>query len=150
MVDSVLEQTCRVQHRVRDLQSRFVVYPLLAGCLFAELGYLQVWHRLTAGLDGLPAAAPTGSVMTRRGASRLGPGPLRELFARAARPLRGRGGGAAGGRGRRHDHAVTDSAANLAVYSKQRGGRNGDSGYPMMRLVALVSCGTRTVDTRRR
>jgi hypothetical protein len=29
--------------------------------------------------------------------------------------------------------------------SKQRGGRNGDSGYPMLRLLALVSCGTRTV-----
>ncbi len=41
--------------------------------------------------------------------------------------------------------SVADSAANLAVYSKQRGGRNGDSGYPMLRLLALVSCGTRTV-----
>ena len=40
---------------------------------------------------------------------------------------------------------VADSAANLAVYSKQRGGRNGASGYPMLRLLALVSCGTRTV-----
>jgi len=41
--------------------------------------------------------------------------------------------------------SVAGSAANLAVYSKQRGGRNGDSGYPMLRLLALVSCGTRTV-----
>jgi len=24
-------------------------------CLFAELGYSQVWQRLTAGLEGLPA-----------------------------------------------------------------------------------------------
>jgi len=40
---------------------------------------------------------------------------------------------------------VADSAANLAVYSKQRGGRNGDSGYPQLRLLALVSCSTRTV-----
>jgi hypothetical protein len=36
MVDAVLEQTCRVQRRVRDLPSRVVVYLLLAGCLFAE------------------------------------------------------------------------------------------------------------------
>ena len=42
MVDAVLEQTCRVQRRVRDLPSRVVVYLLLAGCLFAELGYCQV------------------------------------------------------------------------------------------------------------
>ena len=40
---------------------------------------------------------------------------------------------------------VADSAANLAVYSKQRGGRNADSGYPQLRLLALVSCSTRTV-----
>jgi Transposase DDE domain len=40
---------------------------------------------------------------------------------------------------------VADSEANLAVYSRQRGGPNGASGYPMLRLLALVSCGTRTV-----
>ena len=40
---------------------------------------------------------------------------------------------------------VADSEANLAVYSKQSGGPNGASGYPMLRLLALVSCGTRTV-----
>jgi hypothetical protein len=44
MVDAVLEQTCRVQRRVRDLPARVTVYLLLAGCLFAELGYAQVWH----------------------------------------------------------------------------------------------------------
>ena len=40
---------------------------------------------------------------------------------------------------------VADSAANLAVYSKQRGGATGGSSYPMLRLLALVCCGTRTV-----
>ena len=52
MVDAVLEQTCRVQNRIRDLPSRVVVYLLLGGCLFAELGYSQVWQRLAAGLGG--------------------------------------------------------------------------------------------------
>jgi Insertion element 4 transposase N-terminal len=60
MVDAVLAQTCRVQSRVRDLPARVVVCLLLAGCLFAELGYVQVWHRLTAGLDGLPTAPDCG------------------------------------------------------------------------------------------
>ena len=41
--------------------------------------------------------------------------------------------------------SVADGAANLAVCAKQRGGRNGDSGYPMLRLLTLVSCGTRTI-----
>lgn len=40
---------------------------------------------------------------------------------------------------------AADTAANLAVCAKQRGGRNGGSGYPQLRLLALVSCGTRTV-----
>jgi len=146
MVDAVLEQTCRVQRRVRDLPARVVVYLLLAGCLFAELGYVQVWHRLTAGLDGLPSAAPTASAMTQA-RRRLGPGPLRELFALL------RGPDPAGARWRGllvcavdgTIMTVADSAENLAVYAKQRGGPNGGSGYPMLRLLALVSCGTRTV-----
>jgi Transposase DDE domain len=41
--------------------------------------------------------------------------------------------------------AVADSPENLAVYSKQRGGPNGGGSYPTLRLLALVSCGTRTV-----
>ena len=79
MADAVLEETCRAQRRVRDLPARVVVYLLLAGCLFAELGYPQVWHRLAAGLGGLPVAVPAASAMTQA-RRRLGPGPLRELF----------------------------------------------------------------------
>jgi hypothetical protein len=146
MVDAVLEQTCRVQRRARDLPARVVVYLLLGGCLFAELGYSQVWGRLTAGLDGLPAAAPSASAMTQA-RRRLGPGPLRELFALL------RGPAPAGARWRGllvcaidgTIMTVAGSEANLAVYSKQRGGANGGSSYPMLRLLALVSCGTRTV-----
>jgi Transposase DDE domain len=40
--------------------------------------------------------------------------------------------------------SVPDSARNLAVYRKQAGSHGG-SGYPLLRLVALVTCGTRTV-----
>jgi hypothetical protein len=146
MVDAVLEETCRVQRRVRDLPARVVVYLLLAGCLFAEQGYPQVWGRLTAGLDGLPAAAPTASAMTQA-RRRLGAGPLRELFAL----LRGPDPGGARWRGLLvvaidgTIMTVADSEANLAVYSRQRGGATGGSGYPMLRLLVLVSCGTRTV-----
>ena len=56
MVDEALVSTGRVQARVRDLPSRVVVYLLLAGVLFAEAGYRQVWARLVAGLGGLPVA----------------------------------------------------------------------------------------------
>ncbi len=35
---------------------------------------------------------------------------------------------------------VADSTANLAVYSKQKGGADGGGSYPQLRLLALVSC----------
>jgi hypothetical protein len=80
LVDAVLAQTGRTQARVRALPARVVVYLLLAGCLFAELGYEQVWQRLVAGLDGLKLATPTASALTQA-RRRLGPAPLRALFA---------------------------------------------------------------------
>jgi Insertion element 4 transposase N-terminal/Transposase DDE domain len=146
MVDEVLAATCRVQRRVRDLPARVVVYLLLAGCLFADLGYSQVWRQLTAGLEGLDVAAPTAAAMTQA-RRRLGPGPLRELFTL----LRGPSPAAARWRGLLVAAVdgtimtVADSPANLAVYSKQRGGPTGGGSYPTLRLLALVSCGTRTV-----
>jgi hypothetical protein len=146
MVDAVLEQTCRVQRRVRGLPARVVVYLLLAGCLFAELGYGQVWRRLAAGLGGLPAAGPTASAMTQA-RRRLGPGPLRELFflLRGPSPQAARWKGLLVCAIDGTIMAVADSPENLAVYSKQRGGPNGGGSYPTLRLLALVSCGTRTV-----
>ena len=151
MVDAVLAQTGRVQSRIRDLPARVVVYLLLAGCLFAELGYVQVWHRLVAGLDGLPLARPGASALTQA-RRRLGAAPLRALF----ELLRGPAavpGAAAGVRWRGllvcaidgTIMTVADSAANLAVFTKQRGGVTGGSSYPMLRLLAVVSCGTRSV-----
>jgi len=77
MVDAVLAQTRAVQSRVRVLPARVVVYLVLAGCLFAELGYRQVWHRLVAGLDGL--ACPSAAALTQAW-RRLGAAPLRALF----------------------------------------------------------------------
>ena len=146
MAGAVLDETCRLQCRVRDLPARVVVYLLLAGCLFADLGYSRIWRRLAAGLDGLGTAAPTASAMTQA-RQRLGPGPLHALFdlLRGPSPADARWRGLLVCAIDGTIMSAADSAANLAVYFKQRGGRNGDSGYPQVRLLALVSCGTRTV-----
>jgi hypothetical protein len=79
MVDAVLAETGTVQRRVRDLPSRVVVYLLLAGALFAEHGYGQVWARMTAGLDGLGVAVPTPGALAQA-RRRIGVAPLRALF----------------------------------------------------------------------
>src|SRR5438045_1686109 len=79
MVDAAVGETGTQQVRVRSLPSRVVVYLLLAGALFAECGYRQVWARMVAGLDGLATAAPSaaGLAAARR---RVGAAPLRALF----------------------------------------------------------------------
>jgi len=149
MVDAVLAETGTVQRRVRDLPSRVVVYLLLAGALFAEHGYRQVWHRLVAGLDGLAVPDPTETALTKA-RRRVGPAPLRALFDLLRGPAATRAGSARwkgllvcalDGT----TMSVADSRANLTEFSKQRGGATGGSAYPMLRLLAVVACGTRTV-----
>lgn len=145
MVDAVLAETRSVQARVRDLPSRVVVYLLLAAGLFAELGYRQVWARLVAGLDGLAVASPTSSALAQS-RRRVGVAPLAALF----RLLAGAPVGAPRWRGLLlcavdgTTMVVADTAANLAGYGRQAG-THGGSGYPMLRLVAVVACGTRAV-----
>jgi hypothetical protein len=146
MVDAALESTRAVQARVRDLPSRVVVYVLLAGALFAGIGYRQVWARLVAGLSGLAVADPTSSALAQA-RTRIGVAPLRALFDL----MRGPAAGAARWRGLvvcaidGTTMFTPDSSANLAIYRRQTGGPNGDSGCPMVRLVAVVACGTRAI-----
>lgn len=147
MVDAVLAETGRVQSRVRLLPARVVVYLLLAGCLFAGTGYVGVWQRLTVGLVGV--SAPTAAAL-RQARRRLGVGPLRALFDL----LRGPAVGIRTPGTRWYGLlvcaidgttlAVPDSPANLTRYRRHRC-NHGGSGYPQLRLTALIACGTRTV-----
>jgi len=145
MVDDILAETGSVQARVRDLPSRVVVYLLLAAGLFAECGYRQVWARLITGLDGLAVAVPTSSALAQA-RCRIGVKPLAALFALLAGPA----AGAQRWRGLLvcaidgTTMSVPDSPANLAVYGRQTGSHGG-SGYPLLRLVTIVACGSRTV-----
>ena len=149
MVDEALTSTGTTQSRLRDLPSRVVVYLLLAACLFPEVGYLGVWRKLTAALDGVPTAAPTagGLAAARR---RVGVDPLRWLFDLLRGP-------AAIGRRRGSwwrgllvcaidgtTLTVPDNPRMLTRFTKHRG-NHGGTGYPQVRLVALLACGTRTV-----
>nr|WP_263404712.1 IS4 family transposase [Salinispora mooreana] len=149
MVDDVLAATRRTQRRVRLLPARVVVYLLLAGCLFADVGYRQVWAKLVAGLRGLPVADPSGSAL-RQARQRLGPTPLRALFDLLRGPVATGAVAAVWWRGLLPVVidgtmiTVADSPANLRRYVKHRC-NNGGSGYPTLRLSALLTCGTRSV-----
>jgi hypothetical protein len=149
MVDEVLAVTRRVQQRVRLLPARVVVYLVLAGCLFAELGYPQVWQQLTAGLAGLGLAEPTSSALFQA-RQRVGPAPLRALFDLLRGPAATTAGQAVRWRGLLLTvidgtiMSVADTPAVRARYRKQRG-NNGGAGYPTLRLSALLTCGTRSI-----
>jgi hypothetical protein len=154
MVDAVLAETGRQQHRIRLLPSRVVVYLLLAAGLFTEIGFGQVWARLCAGLSELSVPAPAASAVTAARA-RVGVAPLRALFDL----LRGAETGAARTCGRTgvfwRGRLVTaidgtilccpDTTANLATFSKGGSSHGTTTGFPMVRLLALMACGTRTI-----
>ena len=154
MVDAALAETGSVQQRLRLLPSRVVVYLLLAAGLFTEVGWSQVWSRLCAGLDGLAVACPTPSALAAA-RTRLGVAPLRALFDLLRGPETGcaRRSGRAGvfWRGRlvtAVDGTIVccpDTAANLTAFRKGGSSHGTTTGYPMVRVLALVACGTRTI-----
>lgn len=149
MVDAAVAETRATQSRLRDLPSRVVVYLLLAACLFPEVGYLGVWRKLTAALTGLPVVTPTAGGLAKARA-RVGVAPLRWLFDLLRGP-------AATGRQRGvwwrgllvcaidgTVLTVPDNPRVLARFTKHRG-NHGGTGYPQIRLLVLLACGTRTV-----
>lgn len=149
MIDAALESAGGKEQRLRRLPSRVVVYLLLAGVLFAGQGWRQVWARLTGGL-GMPVPPPSRSSIT--GAMRrVGPGPLRELFTLLAGPAAADASSAVRFAGRLvvaidgTQIPVADTEANRVVFPKPRGGPNGEAGYPFLRMVAIIACGTRSV-----
>lgn len=134
---------------MRLLPARVVVYLLLAGALFAEMGYGQVWDRLCAGLGSLSPARPCASAL-RQGRQRLGAAPLKALFELLAGPAPTLARSAVRYAGLLVVAldgtvlSVPDTAANLTAYARHRC-PGGGGGYPQLRLLALLACGTRTV-----
>jgi Insertion element 4 transposase N-terminal len=91
LVDRVVAETGRVQRRSRLLPARVVVYYVLAMCLFFGQGYEEVARLLTEGLAYARRwsgtwRVPTTAAITRARA-RLGPEPLRALFAAVCTPM---------------------------------------------------------------
>jgi hypothetical protein len=148
LVDDVLEQTRRVQQRLRDLPSRAGVYFVLALAMFPGLGYCRVWGKLTAGLAGLNLARPSEKAL-RDLRRRLGPEPLRALFEVVAGPLAQPRTPGVRYRGLRtvafdgcNSVKIPDTERNRSWIGKIRY-RMGLAGYPTLRVMALAETGTR-------
>ena len=141
------------ERRRRLLPAVAVVVFVLGCALFCGEGYGEVARKLAGWLG--PLAGPGGWHVPGTGAlararRRAGPAPFRLLFARLAGPLAGPGTPGASAFGRllaALDGTMLDvpaTAANLAAFgAPPSGGRHGGGGFPQVRVVTLVACGTR-------
>jgi hypothetical protein len=150
LVDSVLEETGTRERRLRLLPSRVGIYLVLALGLFPRPGYLGIWGKLTAALDGLGLAVPSPKAL-RDLRRRLGAAPLRLLFEVLAGPLgQPRTPGVMFGRYRTvafdgcRTIKVPDTPRNRAWLGKMNAAL-GVTGYPVIQLMTLCETGTRAL-----
>ena len=148
LVDDVLESTGAAQKRMRALPSRVGMYFVLAMTLFPGLGYLRVWDKLTAALEGLGLSRPSEKAL-RDLRRRIGAAPVKALFETITVPLAPPQVPGVAYRGMRtvafdglNSVKVPDSDRNRSWLGKTMT-RLGLAGYPAMRIVALAETGTR-------
>jgi hypothetical protein len=153
LVDRVVAETGRTQRRHRLLPARVVVYHVLGLALFSQASYEEVVRHLVEGLAWASGWARAWNVPTKaalsRARARLGPEPLRALFAAVAAPLATpttRGAWYRGWRLMSLDGTcvdVADTPANEAAFGRPGSGRGtGVGAFPQVRLVGLGECGT--------
>lgn len=150
LVDDVLEQTGKVQRRLRDLPSRVGVYLLLNSAIFPELGVARVWDKMVSGLEGTGLDLPTPSSKALRDLrDRIGAVPVRTLFETVAGSLAQPHTPGVRYRGLRtlafdgcKSVKVADTGDNRAWLGRIQY-RLGFAGYPTPMLMTLVETGTR-------
>ncbi|MER7461273.1 transposase domain-containing protein, partial [Micromonospora sp. NPDC126480] len=151
LVDAVVEETGAGEKRLRLLPSRVVVYFVLALALFERCSYRATWGKLTAALAGLSVVRPSVSSLARA-RRRVGVAPLRRLFETLAGVVGQLGQPGVFYRGLRtvaidgtHLH-VPDQEQITWRYPKRAGDRR-EFGYPLLRLLVVIECGTRALLT---
>ncbi|MEV7776584.1 IS4 family transposase [Kitasatospora sp. NPDC086791] len=155
LVDRIVEESGKSGQRQRLLPPRVVVYFVLAMCLFSGQGYEEVARLLTEGLAWARRWSGSWQVPTTAAISRarvkLGPEPLRALFAEVAGPLATPStSGAWYGSWRvmaidGTTFDVPDSEENAARFGRPKTHRGERSAFPQVRVVALAECGTHAI-----
>jgi Insertion element 4 transposase N-terminal/Transposase DDE domain len=156
LVDGVVAEAGRREHRQRLLPARVVVYYVLALALFADSAYEEVMRQLVEGLAWESGWQRSWEVPTKvaiyKARERLGREPLELLFEAVAVPLADESTRGAFYRGLRLmslDGAcldVADTPANEAAFGRPGSSRReGGGAFPQLRLVALAESGTHAI-----
>jgi hypothetical protein len=152
-IDEAVEATGKTERRRGGkLPPRVVAYLVMALALFADEDYEEVAARLAgtfADWDGWEESwdrAPTSGAVTQA-RQRLGPEPLKELFAQVAKPVADMvTAGAFLGRWRLMsidgmEWDVPDTPANAAFFGYHGGGADGTlAAFPKARVVTVNEC----------
>lgn len=160
-IDQALRQTGRQTCRMRKLPARAVVWLVIAIGLWGDLDIPSLWRQVVGTLLSLWYAItgqppPTKSALSQA-RTRLGPRPMRWLFARTAQTVatnRTRGAFYHGKRLMLIDgqtFLIPDTPANARAFgrpSTRRYGMEVQGGYPQIHTIRLVEAGTHlTVET---
>ena len=155
VVDEVIAGAGRTELRNRSLPARVMAYFAIGMALHSDGSYEDVFGQLTDGLSWASGweqdFAPPSKSAIFQARSRLGFEPVRDLFARVARPLAEADtpGSWLGGRrlvaidGTCLD--LADTAANADFFGRPGSSRGEKSAFPQARLVALAECGTHAI-----
>lgn len=155
LVDEVLAETKRKEHRHRSLPARVMTYFAVGMALHSEGSYEDVLGLMTDGLawaqPGVdPLHMPSKSAIFQA-RDRLGAEPVKALFRRVARPLASAGTPGSWLAGRRLVAIdgtcldVADTKANDELFGRPGVNKGERSAFPQARLVAVAECGTHAI-----
>lgn len=155
VIDEVVAAAGRTEQRNRALPARVMAYFSIGMGLYSEASYEDVFAQLTDGLSWASGwsdtFAPPSKSAIFQARQRLGFEPMRDLFARVARPLARPdtpGSWLAGRRVMSIDGTILDlpdSMVNSEYFGRPPVSRGEQSAFPQARLVALAECGTHAV-----
>jgi len=155
LVDEVIAGVGRTEQRNRSLPARVMAYFAIGMALYSDGTYEDVLAQLTDGLSwssrwSMSWSAPSKSAIFQARA-RLGAEPLRELFARVARPLAAADAPGAWLAGRRLVAIdgtcldVADTVESASFFGRPGVNKGEQAAFPQARVVALAECGTHAI-----
>src|SRR5436309_7595583 len=153
VIQEVLTDCEAWEQREKKLNMQAMIYLIIALALYPDCSTREVYRRLLEGLPealSLPDEVPTAGALCQR-RQQLGVTPLRELFARLARPIalpQTRSAFRFGLRVLATDGTLEnlpDSDANRTVFPYHTQEEFSRSPFPQARCVLLMECGTHVI-----